>query len=131
MKGWKTRTFTEKVCTHHREMGTAQHSELAARFSQGVKDYAFGGHPVWELFRSAYQMTRRPALLWGLALAAGYFWAAVQRRNRPISHDMVAFRRHEQMHRLKDLLFKSKQRPIAGSGPVMTGASRSTRKASL
>ena len=24
MKGWKTRTFTDKVCMHHRKMGTAQ-----------------------------------------------------------------------------------------------------------
>jgi len=25
-EGWKTRTFTEKVCLHHRPAGTAQHS---------------------------------------------------------------------------------------------------------
>lgn len=130
MKGWKTRTFTEKVCMHHREMGTALRGGLAARFGQGVKDYAFGGHPVWELFRFAYQTTRRPVILGGLALGAGYFWAAVQRRERPIPHDMVEFRRHEQMQRLKGVLFNSKKRPIIGSG-VVTAGWRSSRKASL
>jgi len=29
MKGWKTRTFTEKVCLHHRETGTAQRGVLS------------------------------------------------------------------------------------------------------
>jgi glycosyltransferase involved in cell wall biosynthesis len=38
MKGWKTRTFTEKVSLHHREMGTAQHGVLVARFKNGAKD---------------------------------------------------------------------------------------------
>ena len=33
MKGWKTRTFTEKVCLHHREMGTAHSGSLFCRAS--------------------------------------------------------------------------------------------------
>jgi glycosyltransferase involved in cell wall biosynthesis len=57
MKGWKTRTFTEKVCVHHREMGTAQHGLLKARFKNGIKDYAVGYHPLWQLFRTMYQMS--------------------------------------------------------------------------
>src|SRR5262249_40102757 len=39
MKGWKTRTFTEKMYSHHRQMGTAQQGVLAARFKDGAKDY--------------------------------------------------------------------------------------------
>ena len=56
MKGWSTRTFTEKVCRHHRQMGTAGGGVLAARFRTGVKDYALGNHPLWEMFRVARQM---------------------------------------------------------------------------
>jgi poly-beta-1,6-N-acetyl-D-glucosamine synthase len=130
MKGWKTRTFTEKVSKHHREMGTAERSELAARFRQGVKDYAFGGHPVWELFRFVYQLTRRPILLGGLALGSGYFCAAVQRLERPISREMVAFRRHEQMQRLKNLLFKGNKMPAVGDGLAATSC-QSSREPSL
>jgi glycosyltransferase involved in cell wall biosynthesis len=132
MKGWKTRTFTEKVCMHHREMGTALRGGLAARFSQGVKDYAFGGHPVWELCRFVYQMTRRPVILGALALGAGYFWAAVHRLQRAVPREMVEFRRHEQMQRLKKLLFKVNRKSMAGGDSlVATGACRSSRKASL
>lgn len=101
MKGWKTRTFTEKVCLHHRPMGTAQHGAILARFNHGVKDYAIGNHPAWELFRVIFQMTKKPFLLGGLTLGAGYMWALVRRPERPVSHELMAFHRREQMQRLK------------------------------
>ena len=42
MKGWKTRTFTDKVCIHHRGMGTAQQGALKATFRQGSQGLLFG-----------------------------------------------------------------------------------------
>ena len=100
MKGWKTRAFTDKVCVHHRQMGTAQFGPIRAKFKIGFKDYAIGNHPVWELFRIAYQMTRKPIVLRGLALGAGYLWALMQHEDRPVSRELIAFHRREQMHRL-------------------------------
>jgi len=102
MKGWKTRTYTEKVCLHHRQMGTAQRSRFAARFRSGVKDYSVGNHPLWELFRAFYQMRRQP--LGGLVLGAGYVWSMVRRAKRPVSNELVEFTRREQMQRLGRLL---------------------------
>jgi len=104
MKGWKTRTFTEKVCVHHRAMGTAERGVLMARFRTGVKDYAYGGHPLWELCRSIYQMANRPYIIGGLLLGAGYTWAIIRRLERSISDEMVAFRRCDQMRRLRRIL---------------------------
>jgi poly-beta-1,6-N-acetyl-D-glucosamine synthase len=104
MKGWKTRTFTEKVCLHHREMGTAQQGALAAKFRTGAKDYSVGNHPVWQLFRMFYQMTQPPFVMGGLALGSGYAWSMVRRLKRPVSHDLVAFTRREQMQRLRNFL---------------------------
>jgi poly-beta-1,6-N-acetyl-D-glucosamine synthase len=105
MKGWKTRTFTEKVCLHHREMGTAQRGILTSRFKLGTKDYAVGNHPLWELFRAMRQMTMSPAIFGGLALGAGYLWTWIQRVERPVSQDLVDFHRREQMQRLKRVFF--------------------------
>src|SRR5579864_8028779 len=96
MQGWKTRTFTDKVCVHHREMGTAQHGVFASRFNYGIKDYAFGNHPLWEMARMLYQLNRRPILLGGLALFCGYIWAACARKQRVVTNEMVAFTRREQ-----------------------------------
>ena len=38
MKGWKTRTFTERRVYHHRKMGTGKASLLGARYSLGRQD---------------------------------------------------------------------------------------------
>ena len=100
MKGWKTRTFTDKVCLHHRKMGTAQRGKLAVSFKTGALDYALGGHPLWECFRTVYQMTKKPFFIAGLMLGAGYLWAMLRHEARPVSPELVAFRRREQMKRL-------------------------------
>jgi len=104
MKGWATRTFTEKVCLHHREMGTAEHNVLAARFRVGTLDYLLGAHPLWELFRTVYQMTRPPFVAGGLAVLSGYVWSMLRLVEKPVSDELVAFRRREQMQRLKTFL---------------------------
>ncbi len=106
MKGWKTRTFTDKSTLHHRPMGTAQHGILRARFKYGMKDSMLGNHPVWELFRAVYQMTKRPLVVGGVFILSGYCWALVGDGERPISDEMVAFVRREQMERLRRLFLK-------------------------
>jgi len=111
MKGWKTRTFTDKVCLHHRQMGTAERSPLVACFKTGSRDYALGGHPLWEIFRAFYQMSKKPFLIAGLTLGAGYLWAVLKREERPISPELMAFRRREQMARLKCFLTGSRVSP--------------------
>jgi poly-beta-1,6-N-acetyl-D-glucosamine synthase len=110
MKGWKTRTFTEKMYFHHRTMSTAEQGIIKARFKDGAKDYSVGSHPVWELFRSAYQMTKAPFLVGGMALLLGYTWSVARGVERPVSEEMTRFTRHEQMQRLKDFLRGRRQR---------------------
>jgi biofilm PGA synthesis N-glycosyltransferase PgaC len=103
MKGWQTRSFPEKVCVHHRIMGTSRGSVLSSRFRFGKQDYFLGGHPLWEVFRCLYQMKTKPYILGGLFLFTGYFWAFLRGEKRPISRELVEFRRKEQMCRLKNL----------------------------
>jgi biofilm PGA synthesis N-glycosyltransferase PgaC len=105
MKGWKTRTFTDQVCLHHRPIGSAERGMVKAKFRDGALDYALGGHPLWEMFRTAYQLTRRPYVVGGVVLLAGYVNAALRGGERPVSAELVAFRRREQMKRLKTFLF--------------------------
>jgi glycosyltransferase involved in cell wall biosynthesis len=107
MKGWKTRTFTDISCEHHRVIGTAQHNKLAAKFRVGLQDHALGSHPLWEAFRTLYQMSKAPLLLGGAMVAAGYTWALVSQRERAVSEELVSFRRREQMARLRQFLLAS------------------------
>lgn len=118
MKGWKTRTFTEKVCVHHRPMGTAQRGGLAAKFRSGVKDYSVGYHPLWEMFRALYQLRQQPFVEGGLALGAGYIWSMLRRAERPVSQELVAFTRREQMQRLGRFLAGGQARTTSETAVV-------------
>jgi poly-beta-1,6-N-acetyl-D-glucosamine synthase len=100
MKGWRVCSFPEKRFHHHRSMGTAEKGPLAALFSYGEKDYYLGGSPVWQLCRVAYRMSRTPVVTGGVALLAGYTWAAVKRTERPVSADLMRFHRCNQMQKL-------------------------------
>src|ERR1700733_613140 len=104
MKGWKTESFRERFFFHYRHLGTAERSILASLFSYGEKDYYLGGHPIWELFRIAYRTVKQPYITGGIALGMGFGWAFLRRTPRPVSRDLMAFHRQEQMVKLKAIL---------------------------
>lgn len=104
MIGWNTRSFREKWFFHHRHLGTAERGRLASSFSYGEKDYYLGGHPVWELFRVLYRMSKPPYVVDGAALGLGYLWAFVRREKRPVSDELMRFHRKEQMDKLRAIL---------------------------
>ena len=104
MMGWTTRSFREKSFFHHRSLGTAERGRLASSFSYGEKDYYLGGHPVWELFRVTWRMTKRPYVIDGMALGLGYIWAFVRHERRPVSPELMKFHRREQMNKLGGIL---------------------------
>lgn len=101
MKGWQTKTFTDKVCEHHRKMGTATRSKLKSKFKHGYLDYLMGVNSIWQLSRVVYQMSRKPYILGGIAILSGYFWAMTSGAERQVSNEVVAFRKKEQMNRLR------------------------------
>lgn len=107
MKGWQSRSFPERICVHHRKMGSALNKGLKLPFKWGQKDYRLGGHPVWQLFRCIYQMSRRPYILGGLACLTGYYYALVSRRPRDVSAEFIVFRGREQMRRLRKFFLAS------------------------
>ena len=101
MKGWQTRTFTDKYFIHHRTMGTGSHSALMAHYKHGQKDYSLGNHPVWQIFRSIYQMANPPYIIGGAMLLLGYAVSSVRGAGRPINDELMTFCRSEQINRLK------------------------------
>lgn len=101
MHGWETRTFTEKFCLHHRKLGTGNDSPLMVRFHYGKKAYYVGGHPVWECLRGIFQMREKPVIIGGLYFLCGFLKAMITRMHRPVSPELIAFHRGEQMARLR------------------------------
>jgi biofilm PGA synthesis N-glycosyltransferase PgaC len=104
MKGWQTRTFPERVCFHHRPMGSAKDSAVRISYRLGQKDYLLGRHPLWQLFRSIYQMRHSPIIVGGLMLLIGYTSLALRRVERLAPKDVVRFQQREQMMRLRAFL---------------------------
>lgn len=108
MKNWKTRTFTEKVCYHHRPMGTGNSIALAACITRGKQDYYLGGHPLWQLFRACFQMGRKPYVLGGVCLLLGFFYAFLARMERVVTPELIQFHQQEQMQRLRQKILPSR-----------------------
>jgi biofilm PGA synthesis N-glycosyltransferase PgaC len=102
--GWNTRSFREKSFLHHRPLGTAEHGIIAKSFAYGKKDYILGGHPLWEVFRCTYHLKKRPYLIAGVSLFAGYLAAFLSRMERPVSPELMRFHRAEQMQKLKSII---------------------------
>jgi glycosyltransferase involved in cell wall biosynthesis len=100
MRGWRTRTFPEKIFVHHRQMSSAMYNGLAMPFRGGRKDYILGNHPVWQLFRCMYQAARPPILLGGGLRFAGFVWAMLCRTDRQMPLELIRFARQEQLSRL-------------------------------
>lgn len=106
MKGWQTRTFTEKVLEHHRHTQGAGQGGMKATFRSGYHDYLMGNPLLWQLPRSVYQMTKKPYFTRGAVLLAGYVWALLRRAKRPVSRELIDFRHQEQMQRLRRFLLR-------------------------
>jgi glycosyltransferase involved in cell wall biosynthesis len=104
MIGWNTRSFREKSFLHHRILGTADRGIIASNFAYGKKDYVLGGHPLWQIFRCAYRMTKRPYMVGGVALFAGYSAAFLSQADRAVSRELMRFHRSEQMLKLKTIV---------------------------
>lgn len=111
MMGWKTKTFTDRRCLHHRKIGSGKDRLLATKLKVGRQDYYLGGHPLWEVFRALYQMRLRPYVIGGLLIFGGYIWASLKGEERLISEELVKFRRSEQMQRLRRQFGRLLRRP--------------------
>jgi glycosyltransferase involved in cell wall biosynthesis len=105
-KGWLTKSFVEKTFFHHRPMGATETSIWRARFDYGRKDYFLGNHPLWQVFRVAFQMLKRPYGIGGVLLLSGYLHSLITRVERPVAPELLAFHRREQLERLKQLLLR-------------------------
>ena len=106
LKGWQTKSFSEKLFYHHRPMGATGSNTLKARFDYGRKDYFLGNHPLWQVFRVSFQMMKRPYVVGGVLLLSGYFYSFAAGVERPVAAELLKFHRQEQLERLKHLLLQ-------------------------
>jgi hypothetical protein len=73
------------------------------RWQLGCRDYALGYHPLFELAKCLSKVHHKPFVIGALAWWLGFCAAAVQRRTRRTSPELIAFVRREQTARLRSL----------------------------
>ena len=113
-KGWRTRTFLDKFCVHHRKMGASHHTGIHERLHRGRMDYLLGSHPMWEIFRSAYQMKNPPYIVGGMLILAAYLWRMLCRTERTMPPELIEFRREDQMRQLRSILRRGLHQILPG-----------------
>lgn len=104
MKGWQTRTYTERVVEHLKPTQCKGKDWYKQSFRSGYHDYLMGNPLIWQVARSTYQLTKRPYAIGGSMLLAGYIWAVITRVQRPVPKEFVLFRAREQRQRLRNIL---------------------------
>ncbi len=104
LKGWQTKSFTEKTFFHHRPMGATESNVWKARFDYGRKDYYLGNHPVWQCLRVGFQTLKKPYVLGAAVLLFGYIYSFASRMQRPLTGELIQLHRREQMERLQLLI---------------------------
>jgi len=104
MLGYQTKLLTDLVVDHLKPRNISEGGVFRRTWQMGVRDFAVGYHPLFELFKCLGRIFERPLVLGSAAWWLGYCTAAVQRRERIIPDPLVDFIRREQTARLRALL---------------------------
>lgn len=101
LRGYETRLLTDLVVDHLKPRNIYSGGALQRHWQMGVREYALGYDPLFELFKCFARLHERPLILGSIARAASYYLALCRRRPRLISNDLLAHLRREQRDRLR------------------------------
>jgi biofilm PGA synthesis N-glycosyltransferase PgaC len=101
MLGYETKLLTGLIVDHLKPRNVAEGGLFRRNWQMGVRDYALGYHPVFELIKCAGRVTEPPLVIGAASWWVGYCSAVIQRRPREIPPDLLRFVRAEQMERLR------------------------------
>ena len=101
MVGFETRLLTDLVVDHLKPRNIAEGGLLRRHWQFGVRDYALGYHPPFELAKCLGLIAEHPLLAGAIVWWLGYCSASIQRRQRHVPADLGHFLRGEQKQRLR------------------------------
>ena len=107
MHGWEVESFPQYTIFHHRCTGTANRSKWQASFRAGIRDYAIGYHPLFEISRLTRRMFREFSFVSSPVWLTGYFWAMLKKIERPVDEKFLTFFRQEQLSRMRSTVTSS------------------------
>jgi glycosyltransferase involved in cell wall biosynthesis len=99
-QGYETRTFPDLVMEHLKRRNAADGNAVRRSWQVGIRDYARGNHPAFELLRCATRCFENPVLIGSLTRWAAFCWCCATRRPRTLSPALVSLVRREQVKRM-------------------------------
>jgi glycosyltransferase involved in cell wall biosynthesis len=96
MKGWETKSFDEYKILHYRITGSRRKGLTGGKFLWGRFQYRYGYSPYYIFLKSIYRMSDKPVIISGIAIFAGYLYAAITREKRIYKKEMRQFLRKKQ-----------------------------------
>lgn len=109
MHGWEVKSFPDVKVFHHRRTGTERRHILSYRFHQGVMEYSFGSHLVFEVAKCFLRIFEKPYIVGSFCRISGYSWAYFRGFKRVIPNDAVQYLRHEQLYRLRQVVWHKRR----------------------
>jgi hypothetical protein len=100
MHGFQTRLFADLVVDHLKPRNVSEGGVVRRKWQMGVRDYAAGYHPVFELVKCISRLKDKPLIIGACAWWIGYCMATLQRRKRVVPQTVVTYVRNEQLARL-------------------------------
>jgi glycosyltransferase involved in cell wall biosynthesis len=100
INGFRTRTFPEIEVDHLKPRNIAEGNFFRRTWQLGIREYALGNHPQFEVVKCAYRCVHYPYFIGGIIRLAGYLSCYLTRRKRLISREIIRFIRQEQLRRL-------------------------------
>ena len=98
--GYDTRTFPELRVEHLKPRNSMEGGSIQRKWQLGIRDYALGYHPAFELAKCVVRWRERPVVVGGLARIAGFGWSTIHRLPRILPPDVIAAIRREQRNRM-------------------------------
>jgi poly-beta-1,6-N-acetyl-D-glucosamine synthase len=99
MLGWHVYSIPQLAAFHHRRTGGTS-TLIQHCFRQGLMDYSFGSHPVFELLKCFRRLSETPMLLGSALRFAGFAYSHIRKYPVLIPVEMRCFLRREQKERL-------------------------------
>lgn len=104
LSGYATRTFEDLVVEHLKPRNSSEGGVVRRKWQMGVRDYALGYHPLFELAKCMSRVFYPPLLIGSLAWLAGYSWCFARRKERLLSPSVVRQVQLEQRRRIRPSL---------------------------
>ena len=105
--GWRVESFPD-ITVYHLRLTNAADSQLKAAIRQGCLAYSLGSGFLFEMLKNVLRIRMKPYVLFAACRLAGFVKGYIEREDRAVSKEFVAFLRKEQNERIKKMLGFSK-----------------------